>query len=611
MGIPGLWPFIENTFKETIRTFNLEKSKKEGRENKFDYVYFDANGLLHNAAQLVENYGRHKKMIDPFALLSKKEKEIKIFEIFMEDIINISSVIVPLKILYIAIDGTAPRAKQAQQRERRFATAKESENDNPETSEDDVDPSHKFNSSSISPGTEFMHYLSKFMFWKIREVIQNAPNNHFLKKIHIIYSPPSVPGEGEHKCLDYMRSLSYEEKNNGTHCIFGPDADLLMLTLSAHIKNIFLFREHPDYESSPGYYHLVNMSQIRYKLGRSMGLSRMLYDRMIRENDVSDEFILLGFFIGNDFLPKLKMVYRVDDGISKIIEDYNYAQLPGLITNKDKINFKNFAKLIKYVSYREEEALKEQVSTSLKIINSEDERMKEKAIFVDKTLLDCSKVKGNDIIIDINLYRQKYYAKAGISYDINYESNIMRMCKDYLRMVIWVYLYYTKTLPSWDNAYKWHYAPLMRDMSVYMNYPDTNFTEDLFTFDLSHPTLPFEQLLCILPPSSSNLLPLQYGTLLTDENSPIVKAGFCPDEYSVDYEGKIKKHMGVIMLPFVDYPIVENAYTSIYYSDEWKYHRNEFGLDYIFKWNILTKEDIKYESEYGVIENCKVYVRKL
>lgn len=99
------------------------------------------------------------------------------FNLIFEYTDKILDIVRPEKVLYLAIDGVAPRAKMNQQRSRRFRTAIDAEEKDaretvlknkwaqdvgikfsgrPGQAGDAV-----FDSNVITPGTEFMHSLSK------------------------------------------------------------------------------------------------------------------------------------------------------------------------------------------------------------------------------------------------------------------------------------------------------------------------------------------------------------------------------------------------------------------------------------------------------------------
>jgi len=71
----------------------------------------------------------------------------------------------------------------------------------------------------------------------------------------VVFTGPDVPGEGEHKVMDYIRmtkaqydpideSKSHPHwKPEMTHVLYGLDADLIMLGLVTHEPNFMLLRE--------------------------------------------------------------------------------------------------------------------------------------------------------------------------------------------------------------------------------------------------------------------------------------------------------------------------------------------------------------------------------
>jgi 5'-3' exoribonuclease 1 len=595
MGVPRLFPWLTITFPGITITLKRGQSGVE-----VDNVYIDSQSIAHAACQFAFNYGAKKRRMYPFEKLSYVEKRLKAFEFHFNTIKSIVKLVRPRRLLYISNDGPAPIAKQSQQRQRRFAS----------------EPSSGFDSNSLTPGTEFMAELTEYMEFAIRREIQT---NEAWKKFRVIFSGSNEEGEGEHKLLNYIRAMPKEQAQRESHCIVGPDGDLIMLALAAHVDNIFLLRE--DIESVD-VYHFVDMGRVRRELPSIFPATsgpRSL-------DDVSNDFIFIGFLVGNDFLPKVQMFMYLEEGLQLMIKEYIdvYTSSGMYLTTDGKINREAFRRFIERLSENEKMYLEQQAPYSRNILAvtqgmkpeeiearfSGYEREKNNPIFVDHTLLD--NMEGDTLNFDT--YATAYYSRAGI--DISGTSrDLDRMCRDYIKTIIWIGEYYINGLPSWGHYYPWHYPPLMSDL--YVALIATPFDE-LSKFELGRPSLPFVQLLSVLPPRSANLLSMPFRRLMLDANSPLVRAGTYPSSFKIDYEGKTKKHFGISILNFADVKLVERCYQRMMdivargktiQEVVGMYPRNKLGRAITLRYS-PSASDERYTNKYGVVD-VKIVVGNL
>lgn len=139
--------------------------------------------------------------------------------------------------LTVLADGVAPRAKMNQQRSRRFRSAqeaKEKDEDKVEllkmlksqnggvVHEDTTNMMQKktWDSNAITPGTPFMDILASCLrYWCSYKVNTDSA----WEKVKVIISDATVPGEGEHKIMEFIRSqrASPEHDPNTRHVIYG------------------------------------------------------------------------------------------------------------------------------------------------------------------------------------------------------------------------------------------------------------------------------------------------------------------------------------------------------------------------------------------------------
>ncbi|EDV24169.1 uncharacterized protein TRIADDRAFT_26537 [Trichoplax adhaerens] len=102
MGVPKFFRWISERYP------CLSQIIKEHQIPEFDNLYLDMNGIIHNCS--------HPDDANAHFRISEEKIFLDIFS-YIEVLFRI---IKPRKVLFMAIDGIAPRAKMNQQRSRRF-----------------------------------------------------------------------------------------------------------------------------------------------------------------------------------------------------------------------------------------------------------------------------------------------------------------------------------------------------------------------------------------------------------------------------------------------------------------------------------------------------------
>ena len=87
-----------------------------------------------------------------------------------------------------------------------------------------------------------MEKVSNCIKYFIRKKIKEDP---LWKNLKVIYSGHDIPGEGEHKIMQHIRDMRSQPnyQPNTRHCMYGQDADLIMLALATHEPHFFVLRE--------------------------------------------------------------------------------------------------------------------------------------------------------------------------------------------------------------------------------------------------------------------------------------------------------------------------------------------------------------------------------
>ncbi|KAJ3054952.1 exonuclease II Exo2, partial [Rhizophlyctis rosea] len=261
------------------------------------------NGIIHNCSHPNDND------------VSFRITEDQIFLSIFAYIDHLFAQIRPRKLFFLAVDGVAPRAKMNQQRARRFRTAKDNEEARKKALKngEELPKEPPFDSNCITPGTPFMARLQEQLKYFINKKVTEDEG---WRGVEVILSGHEVPGEGEHKIMEYLRLAKSQPdySPNLRHCLYGLDADLIMLGLLSHEPHFALLREEVTFGRSrkksganpeSTNFYLMHLSLFREYLDLEFSPLRNSLSFSYDIEKIIDDFILMSYFVGNDFLPNL------------------------------------------------------------------------------------------------------------------------------------------------------------------------------------------------------------------------------------------------------------------------------------------------------------------
>ncbi|KAK8813117.1 hypothetical protein WA158_002709 [Blastocystis sp. Blastoise] len=608
MGIPKFYRWLS----ERYPLINEKVSDTEYLP-AVDGLYLDLNSVIHNAT--------HKK--DGLAVTKSPEDVAQDLFNYIDHIVI---TIKPLKTLFLAVDGVAPRAKMNQQRSRRFKSASEKKLQEDTLVSSGIQISGStFDTNCITPGTEFMDEVDQYFRYLVHA---KMTNDHLWQNINIIYSGHDVPGEGEHKIMAYLRDQysrpDYDPKQR--HCIYGLDADLILLSLSLHDPNVILLREVIDftfsgkkhqfggvpveekqkknYDSTWDIFHLsVLREYLKIELKPQEPIEWMNEEKLL------DDFIFLMIFSGNDFMPQLPSLDINENSVQMFIDLYRclLKDMGGFLVEDAKPVPTRLRMILHTLGTNEEDvymhsALKNKGNQTVDkpLDNATYEEMRHNVTPRDLPIIRSQEqIESTLIPLGKNTFKYQYYLNK---FNLMPDDGEMldTICTNYYEGLCWVMQYYYRDIPSWIWYYHYHYAPFASDI---MNVMDAE-----VHFTVGKPFFPFTQQLGCLPPLSASLLPSSYRPLMLDPQSPVHQ--YYPITFRVDMNGKTNDWEGIAVIPFIDETLLLEAIDQYHCNEkltEKEQSRNHFGHAVLYTYDINTSYEYKSPLNTNIyvnIHNC-------
>ncbi len=590
MGVPGFFAWLLKNYKsEQIILTECGKI--------IDILYIDANCLFHpQCFKILNHYISIKQNI------SKNKLEDQMFQRCVDFIDFLIKYVSPTTHVYIAVDGPAPMAKVNQQRKRRYKSNIESKLINEIKQRYSKSTSTIWSNTSITPGTEFMEKLHNHI---LNYITTTKP----IMNINFTYSSYHTIGEGEHKILQHIKSL----KGLENICIYGLDADLIFLSLASNRPNIFLLREElnnnkpkqdkldktdktnktnvlPDISEDLCY---VSIDETRKCINYQFEQFNQVNQRNKTINtettiDLTNDFIVLCFLLGNDFIPNIPSVDIKTRSLEFILSIYMKisneinSTLIIITDNCPKLNMIFFTKLVNLIGLNEEYYFSKIYLPHLDRLNNykcKSDDAYDLEIFLLENLYQ---IRGNNDLDDVklgkidhsvakfNYYNHYCHEKANQSHLIN------NICENYLKGIKWTIDYYFSKCSSYDYQYIYPMAPFCSDLYNYLNKQNTIDLNSI-KFESNIILTPFMQLLSVIPPSCSDLLPKSYSNIMHNFNQ---LSYLFPLEVKMDYLCKDTLHKCMPLVCNVDLHKVLNAVKNLPLSNSEK-KRNEIYNDII------------------------------
>jgi 5'-3' exoribonuclease 2 len=547
MGVPGFFAWL----MKQDRNKSILINKLNFKPNT---LYFDANCLFHPQCFKILKLNPYESNIE------------KLEQLMMDKIINyidfIINYISPTDLVYIAVDGVAPLAKINQQRKRRYKSIEENKMKNDIYKKYNVPNNTNWSNIVITPGTEFMKKLDKF----IQKYIEK--NN---KKYKIIYSSYLEKGEGEHKIFQHIKD-NYKN-NEKTHIIYGLDADLIFLSLASNYNSIYLLREKTHLgektvkEDEMIFVSINNSRKIfndyfrmRLDLDIDIDIDKDKDKDNNQQIDFIPDFIFLCYFIGNDFIPHIPSISIRNDGIEILLDAYLYAyerseeKLINIDYEKEEIVYSKtcFKLFLQFLTDMENKYFKE--DKHYKVSKSAPSHLNkcDKELWELENLVKINKnhdpFKLYSEFVDLNTAKTNYYLHY-FNMRFNLNNQIKKITMSFFKILKWVGIYYFNKAPCWNIQYDYDASPFISDL--YENY------EQFFNINIEKSDESFnieQQLLSVIPPLRKNILNKQIQDKMKDLN--IIH--MLPEKVQYDYEYKDKFWLCEAIMPYLNYEEIVN-----------------------------------------------------
>ena len=466
MGVLKFQQWLRTEFRKHVSSRLSELIGDKGVKR----LFVDYNAIVHMAATEVYDvddpviYDAMMQEPDAYIL-----SEGGIVDVIMEELIGLIETVRPKRLVYIAADGVAMKAKIVQQRQRSFKSGSDT---------------HPFNRNKVKPGTQFMTMVCSEIRSRLKQYAKENGDDtdvgEFPSKIE--FSDDSDPGEGEHKIVKMFNKKPNQRRgfDREVDIVYSPDADmhfLMMLHSNPQSDNVVIMRhafkqppkeddEEPQEQPKYEYFHTSEISKVLRKTGFP---------------EIRD-FLFVCIFGGNDFVPSLPC-FKYGDGnvfgelVSAYRRTFGIDKGRGSIYDGDNIMWSNVVKYLQSLesvsqTFLERGGNKQIMRPDLYYDEKTGEDRRSKVLEWSMSDSEEGNAKFSQAFFNqryksyiFGTFHNRELGREDITYDLTPD-----MVRSYLEGFLWVMEYYSNQGQgvNHDWCYPFHYAPDVPDIKNYV-----------------------------------------------------------------------------------------------------------------------------------------------
>lgn len=258
MGVRSFYKNLKRYYPSVIESSFIDE---------YDILIVELNGIFYDCTKsyMLEKINQKEKNVDNSHL----------FHLICQEIISIVQKFPPKQTIFLVVDGFAPKMKLQTQIERRYKN----------TIINHLDRNFDYN--VFTPGTQFLHNLTKYIDYFIKKSMNDYP---FMKHLTVYFSNEKNRGEGEFKAKKFLETPFNQHKKT---LVLSNDSDWITSSLLIDSEIVIARRMDDHYE----YVNMLKWKEI---------IQKKIFFETENEKRSFVDIYLMFLLLGNDYIGEVE-----------------------------------------------------------------------------------------------------------------------------------------------------------------------------------------------------------------------------------------------------------------------------------------------------------------